>query len=116
MRESSRSSKSKRDLRTRQHLMERSFARAKRYGYDRARWRGLWRMRIQEYLICAIQNIQVLVNYGTMPKRPLAMALNPLKQALTKAINLAFISMSNLIHRIERVLPVDIMNPTYSEV
>jgi transposase len=116
MRESSRSSKSKRDLRTRQHLMERSFARAKRYGYDRARWRGLWRMRIQEYLTCAIQNIQVLVNYGTMPKRPLAMALNPAKEAITKATNLAFVSMSNLIHRIERALPGDIMNPIYTEV
>ena len=50
MREASRSSKSKRDLSTRQHLMERSFARSKRYGFDRARWRGLWRMRIQNTL------------------------------------------------------------------
>jgi Tfp pilus assembly protein PilE len=49
------------DLRTRQHLMERSFARAKRYGYDQARWRGLWRKQIQELLTCAVQNIQVLV-------------------------------------------------------
>ena len=96
--------------------MERSFARAKRYGYDRARWRGLWRMRIQEYLTCAIQNIQVLVNYGTMPKRPLAMALNPVKKALTKATHLTFVLMSNLIHQIERALPVDTMNPIHTEV
>jgi hypothetical protein len=40
--------------------MERSFARSKRYGFDEARWRGFWRMQIQDYLICAIQNIQVL--------------------------------------------------------
>ena len=116
MRESSRSSKSKRDLRTRQHLMERSFARAKRYGYDRARWRGLGRMRIQEYLTCAIQNIQVLVNYGSMPKRPLAMALNPVKKALTKATNAVFVSMSNLIHRINCALPANIINPVYTDV
>jgi len=116
MRESSRSSKSKRDLRTRQHLMERSFARAKRYGYDRARWRGLGRMRIQEYLTCAIQNIQVLVKYGSMPKRPLAMALNPVKKALTKATNAVFVSMSNLIHRINCALPANIMNPVYTDV
>ncbi|HSH69873.1 MAG TPA: transposase [Deferrisomatales bacterium] len=49
------------DIRTRQHLRERSFARAKRYGYDRARWRGLWRVQIQELLTCAVQNIQVLI-------------------------------------------------------
>jgi len=96
--------------------MERSFARAKRYGYDRARWRGLGRMRIQEYLTCAIQNIQVLVKYGSMPKRPLAMALNPVKKALTKATNAVFVSMSNLIHRINCALPANIMNPVYTDV
>jgi len=41
MREASRSAKAKRDIQTRKHLMERSFARATRYGFDRARWRGL---------------------------------------------------------------------------
>jgi len=29
----------------------------------RARWRRLWRMEIQEYLTCAIQNIQVLISH-----------------------------------------------------
>ena len=53
-----------RDIRTRQHLMERSFARATRYGFKRARWRRLWRVQIQEYLISAIQNIMVLLSYG----------------------------------------------------
>ena len=60
MREASRSAKARRDIKTRQHLMERSFARGTPYGFDRARWRGLWRVQIQEYLISAIQNIQVL--------------------------------------------------------
>jgi len=69
MREASRSAKAKRDIRTRQHLMERSFARGTRYGYDRARWRGLWRVQIQEYLISAVQNIQVLLKYGSYLKR-----------------------------------------------
>jgi|LQYC01.1.fsa_nt_gi hypothetical protein len=49
-------------------------------------------------------------------KKTLAMALNSVKEALRKATNLAFVSMSNLIYRIERALPVDIMNPVYSEV
>lgn len=74
MREKSRSAKAKKDIKTRQHLMERSFARATRYGFDRARWRGLWRMQIQEYLVCAIQNIQVFINYTNKP-RPGAVAL-----------------------------------------
>ena len=49
------------DLKTRQHLSERSFARSVRYGYKRARWRRLWRVRIQDFLIATVQNILVLV-------------------------------------------------------
>src|SRR3972149_64165 len=48
--------------------MERSFARSVRYGFGRARWRGLWRVRIQEYLTAAIQNIQILMKHGTDPR------------------------------------------------
>ena len=55
------SAESKKDIKTRQHLMERSFARAKRYGYKRARWRRLWRVQIQEYLTAGIQNMMVLL-------------------------------------------------------
>lgn len=69
MREAARSASARRDLRTRKHLMERSFARSKRYGFDRARWRGLWRMQIQDYLICAIQNIQVLIRQAGKPRK-----------------------------------------------
>ncbi len=50
------------DIRKRQHLMERSFARGTRYGYKRARWRRLWRVQIQEYVTAAIQNMMVLVS------------------------------------------------------
>ena len=53
--------RAKRDIAKRQHLMERSFARSKRYGYKRARWRRLWRVQIQEYLTATIQNMMVLV-------------------------------------------------------
>lgn len=52
----------KRDIKTRQHLSERSFAQSKRYGYKRARWRRLWRMEIQDFLIAALQNITVLIS------------------------------------------------------
>jgi hypothetical protein len=56
------SKSAKRDIKRRQDLSERSFARSKRYGYKRARWRRLWRMKIQDFLIAAIQNIIVLVS------------------------------------------------------
>ena len=60
--EESKSRASKRDIKTRQHLSERSFARSTRYGFKRSRWRNLWRMEIQDYLIAAIQNITVLID------------------------------------------------------
>lgn len=63
MRERAQSSSSKKDIRTRQHLMERSFARAVRFGFKRARWRRLWRVQIQEYLTATIQNIMTLVRH-----------------------------------------------------
>jgi len=79
MREASRSSQAKRDIKTRQHLMERSFARGTWYGFDRARWRRLWRVRIQEYLVAAIQNIEVLLRYGERPKKTLSVKVNQVK-------------------------------------
>jgi hypothetical protein len=55
----------KRDIKTRQHLSERSFAWSTRYGYKRARWRRLWRVEIQDFLIAAVQNITILINHTT---------------------------------------------------
>ncbi len=57
------------DIATRKHLMERSFARSTRFGFDRARWRGLWKVTIQEYLVSAIQNIETLIRYGRKPTK-----------------------------------------------
>jgi hypothetical protein len=59
----------KRDLKTRQQLMERSYARGTRFDFDRARWRGLWKVAIQEYLVSAIQNIETLIRYGRKPTK-----------------------------------------------
>jgi transposase len=56
------SPKSKQSLKRRQHLCEGSFGNATRYGYKRARWRRLWRVEIQEYLTCTLQNIGKLVS------------------------------------------------------
>ncbi len=59
----------KTDLATRKHLMEGSFARSTSYSFDRARWRGLWKVAIQEYLIATIQNIQILIMAAQRPVR-----------------------------------------------
>jgi transposase len=86
MREASRSSGAKRDIKVRQHLMERSFARGAWYGFDRARWRRLWRVEIQEYLIAAIQNIQVLLKYGSYLKRSPSVMMEQIKGVTPGAI------------------------------
>jgi len=57
------SREAKQDIRTRKHLSERSFAQATRYGYKRSRWRRLWRMEIQDFLVAAAQNIQILIKH-----------------------------------------------------
>lgn len=88
MRLQSRSADSKRDIKKRQHLMERSFARGKRYGYDRARWRGLWKVQIQEYLTCVVQNIQVLLSRENRPVKNPAVTVRVLKPSLSRACSL----------------------------
>lgn len=70
MRQKAISFEAKRDIKKRQHLMERSFARSVRYGFDKARWRGMNKVLIQEYLICAIQNMKTLVARGRKPLQP----------------------------------------------
>jgi hypothetical protein len=77
MLQQARSPESKKDIRTRQHLMERTFAQATRYGYQRARWRGLWRVQIQEYLTAALQNIKILVKNVKEPAPALQMQVAP---------------------------------------
>jgi len=67
--------------------MERSFARSKRYAFDRARWRGLWRMQIQDYLICAIQNIQVLIREAGKPRKWAAARASAVERSFTLALS-----------------------------
>jgi hypothetical protein len=56
------SPKARKDIRERQDLSERSFAASTRHGLKRARWRGQWRMQIQDFLIATIQNILILIS------------------------------------------------------
>ena len=55
---------SKKDIQIRQHFMERSFAHGTRFGLKRARWRGQWRVQIQDYLVAIVQNIQLLMAHA----------------------------------------------------
>jgi hypothetical protein len=114
MREASRSAKAKRDIKTRQHLMERSFARGTPYGYDRARWRGLWRVQIQEYLISAIQNIQVLLKYGDQPKKCLSVAVNQVKGTIPRVIRSVSDRMKGLmITEMNRIISTGFVSTVY---
>ena len=54
--------------------MEGSFAQATRLGLKRARWRGLWRVQIQDYLIAVVQNIELLIAHAA-PKPRIALVL-----------------------------------------
>jgi transposase len=61
----------------RQHVMEGSFADAvNNHGAKKARWRGLWRQRIQSWVIAAVQNLRILLRHqATGPVRAAAAAL-----------------------------------------
>ena len=114
MREASRSAKAKRDIKTRQHLMERSFARGTRYGFDRARWRGLWRVQIQEYLISAIQNIQVLLKYGHKPKKRLLVMMNQVKGNMTRVIRpVSDVIQGLILTQINRIMSIGFIKIGY---
>ena len=100
MRKESRSAKAKRNIRTRQHLMERSFAKGTRYGFDQARWRGLWRMSIQEYVTCAIQNIQVLIRNVFKPNRSIAIVAKALTITYRRALSFWLLQLLVVFPRI----------------
>jgi len=58
----------RRNRRRRQHLAEGSFAdAANNHGFKRARWRRLWRVQIQDWLIAGIQNLKILLRTGLRP-------------------------------------------------
>jgi transposase len=67
----------RRDRQRRQHLAEGSFAdAANNHGFKRARWRRLWRVQMQDYLIAAIQNVKILVKHLLKPAHAGAAAMS----------------------------------------
>jgi transposase len=77
---------SKKDQKKRHHFMERSFAAGIRYGYKKARWRGQWRVSIQQLLVATVQNLLKIMRYGKRPDKNRAVVYinrtNPEKNAL----------------------------------
>jgi hypothetical protein len=63
----------KKDLKRRQHLMERSFADAANcHGLKHTRWRGRWRQAIQDLLIATVQNLRKLLRHLSQTEPELA--------------------------------------------
>jgi transposase len=79
LRTQARSAAARRDIKIRQHFMEGSFAQATRFGLKRARWRGQWRVQIQDYLIAIVQNVELLIAHS-WPKPRIALALVDFKE------------------------------------
>ena len=64
-RQIARSPQAQKDRRRRAWLIEGSFGRAaSEHGFKRSRWRRLWRQRIQDWLIAAVQNVKILMKAG----------------------------------------------------
>jgi hypothetical protein len=81
------SAAAKADRRRRQHLMEGSFAdAANNHGFKRSRWRRLWRQRIQDHLIAAVQNIRILLRHGIRHRLTSAVMSNA-RLALQRALH-----------------------------
>jgi IS5 family transposase len=81
------STAAKRDLKRRQHLMERSFADAANcHGLKRSRWRGLWRQAIQDLLIATVQNLRKLLRHLSQSDPKVAYYLTQLLHRLASLL------------------------------
>jgi len=70
--------------------MEGSFGdAATHHGFKRARWRRLWRQRIQDLLIATVQNLRTLVRHAGAPAR--AVCAEPLGPIALAAQGIRFI-------------------------
>lgn len=97
MRNQARSWRSRRDLLVRQHLMERSFARSIRYGFKQSRWRRIWRVRIQDYLTAAVQNMKILIDHGPCSPRAIGYRLSLAPRLTIGSCSKAFLRFVNII-------------------
>jgi len=103
MREQACSNAAKRNIRIRQHFMEGSFAGSTRFGYKRARWRGLWRVQIQDHLIATVQNIGLLTKFGN-PRPRMAQAMS-IPERIRQGVTWQLLAFFSCI-RLRKTLPV----------
>ena len=91
----SKSRAAKRDRGRRKHLAEGTFAdAANNHGFKRARWRRLWRQRIQDLLIAACQNVRIMLARGKLGPTAQGQKLSPAPQTSTPTysfVNLRFL-------------------------
>lgn len=69
-----------------------------RNGFKQARWRRLWRVRIQEYMISAIQNIMVLLSHGKERGMAKGCSLPAIKKS-SFSFYLSFLNIRNVVDR-----------------
>ena len=92
----------RRDRKRRQHLAEVSFAdAANQHGFKRARWRRLWRVQIEDWLIAAIQNIKILLKQWPAAVRDRPLSTTPPSRCITTP------KITHLGNRPSRVDPGD---------
>ncbi|OVE75991.1 hypothetical protein BVX97_02620 [bacterium E08(2017)] len=83
----------------RKWLMEGSFAdAANNHGFKRARWRQLWRQRIQDYMIASVQNVRILIR--EMDRKPKAVAVKQCESVY--ALLLVLMSWSGVHMKVAR--------------
>lgn len=88
------------DLKKRQHLMERSYANGKRYGYKRARWRARWRVTIQQLLVATVQNLCIIVRHQKPSMEPMAVFIvKPLCSLASLHISISAILRTLFLHQ-----------------
>jgi transposase len=100
MRQLTQTTESKADFKLRQSFMERSFAQALRYGFKRARYRGLERVGIQDLVIAGVQNLEILVRRGgRIPTAALAAEIH-----LCEALDASFCFIRVVLKSVSSVL------------
>ena len=103
----------KRLMARRKYKAEGSFANAaNNHGYKRARWRGLSKMRIQNLMIAAIQNLGKLLRYGGFGGKSITTA--KVIKAFLRSVDIVLCRLFSLYTANERILIFQRAIPAYS--
>jgi hypothetical protein len=87
-----------RDRGRRKWRMDGSFALgAVQHGMKRARWRGLWKQKVQDWLISAVQNLKTLIRRALGTASALGMGYHHLIKALQQFCHYFTVTLAELI-------------------